>query len=125
MRYEILLRNIYHDVTIIPYAVVSHVGVDTMLSRVCEANEEERRAFYHRLDMDRRNIFVSPRAPFILAVVVVEKGNIPISLSPSDFFDYESQEDVPAIRALDMEEDSNRALANAYLVSKVQKAEPL
>lgn len=125
MRYEILLRNIYHDVTIIPYAVVSHVGVDTMLSRVCEANEEERRAFYHRLDMDRRNIFVSPRAPFILAVVVVEKGNIPISLSPSDFFDYESQEDVPAIRALDMEEDSNRALASAYLVTKVQKAERL
>ena len=126
MRYEILLRNKYHDVTIIPYAVVSHVGVDTMLSRVCEANEDERRIFFERLDMDRRNLFVSPRAQFILAVVIIEKGNMPISLSPADFFDYESQTDAIPVRADDTEEeDSNKALANAYLVSNVQKAELL
>lgn len=125
MRYEILLRNKYHDVTIIPYAIVSHVGVDTMLSRVCEATEDERRNFYHRLEMDRRNIFISTTAPFILAVVVVEKGNIPLSLSPSDFFDYEGQDDVEPIRALDIEDESNKALASAYLVTKVKKAERL
>ena len=125
MRYEMLLRNKYHDVTVIPYAVVSHVGVDTMLSKVCDATEEERRDFYQRLDMDRRNIFVSPRAPFILAVIILEKGNVPLSLSPSDFFDYEAQDDVPPIRALDMEEESNKALASAYMVTKVKKAERL
>ena len=125
MRYEMLLRNKYHDVTVIPYAVVSHVGVDTMLSKVCDATEEERRDFYQRLDMDRRNIFVSPRAPFILAVIILEKGNVPLSLSPSDFFDYEEQDDVPPIRALEMEEESNKALASAYLVTKVKKAERL
>lgn len=93
MRYEILLRNRNHDITIVPYAVVSHIGVDTLLSRVCEATEEERRTFFTRLEGDKRGRFVSPRTPFILAVVTMEKGNVPISLSPNDYFNYEDQVD--------------------------------
>lgn len=109
MRYEILLRNRNHDITIIPYAVVSYIGVDTLLSRVCEATEEERRIFFNRLEGDERGRFVSPRTPFILAVVTMEKGNVPISLSPNDYFDYEDQVDCyPTEKAslfIDDEED--------------------
>lgn len=94
MRYEILLRNKNHEVTIIPYAIVSHIGVDTLLSRVCEANEEERRIFFKQLEADGRNRYIEPRSPFVLAVVAMDKANVPLSLSPSDFLDYGEREDI-------------------------------
>lgn len=93
MRYEVLLRSKYHDTVIIPYAVVSHIGVDTLLSHVCNADEEARRDFFNQLDEDRRNIYAANSSQFVLAVVIIEHGAVPLSLSPQEFFSYEEDAD--------------------------------
>lgn len=93
VQYEILVHNRDHDKVIIPYAVVSHLGVDVLLKGICDADEEDRRLFFNTLIHERRNRFISKRNSFVLAAVTLDKDNVPLSLSPEDFFSYEDEHD--------------------------------